>query len=70
MSNNSSKTMTRQDIELELCRQLDDEALRLLALALKGVIDGPAGYGSVEILISDRRVTYVNFSTRMKATRE
>ena len=62
--------MTRQEAEAELCRQLDDEALRLIALALRGVLESQAGYGSVEVLISDRKVTYVNFSTRMKVNRE
>ena len=57
--------LTRQEAEAELCRLLDDEALRFLTLALRGVLEGPAGYGSVEVLISDRRVTYVNFSTRI-----
>lgn len=62
--------MTRQEAEIALCRLLDDEALRLITLALRGVLEGQAGYGSVEVLISDRRVTYVNFSTRMKVNRE
>ncbi len=62
--------LTRQEAEADLCRLLDDEALRLIALALRGVLEGQAGYGSIEVLISDRRVTYVNFSTRMKVNRE
>lgn len=62
--------MTRQEAEADLCRLLDDEALRLIALALRGVLESQAGYGSVEVLVSDRKVTYVNFSTRMKVNRE
>ena len=70
MGKDSPMSMTRQEAENDLCRHLDDEALRLLALALRGVIESPAGYGSVEVLVSDRRVTYINFSTRMKVNRE
>lgn len=62
--------LTRQEAEADLCRLLDDEALRLIALALRGVLESQAGYGSVEVLVSDRKVTYVNFSTRMKVNRE
>lgn len=62
--------LIRQEAEADLCRLLDDEALRLIALALRGVLESQAGYGSVEVLVSDRKVTYVNFSTRMKVNRE
>jgi len=61
--------LTRQEAETDLCRLLDDEALRLIALALRAVMECQAGYGSIEVLISDRKVTYVNFSTRMKVNR-
>lgn len=53
----------------ELSALLNDKALSFLAAALRGVIEGPDGYGSVEIIISDRQVSYVNFSTRMKINR-
>jgi len=62
--------LTRQEAVDALAGMLDDEALRFLTLALRGVLEGPAGYGSVEVLISDSRVTYVNFSTRIKVNRE
>jgi len=62
--------LTRQEAEAELCRQLDDEALRMLILAIKSIFDSPDGYGEFKVRVVNRRFSTIDVTNFLKAKRD